>query len=98
MMSASALALGSSSGRLPHGIHHPKSGIYHLRYIPWYIQKRKMVYTMVYTIIYTMVYTMMIMLMPVIMIMIRVSRGLSDSDPLSLRLTGRLRLASSTCS
>jgi hypothetical protein len=39
-----------SSGRLPHGIYHPISGIYHLRYIPWYIQKRKMVYIMVYTI------------------------------------------------
>jgi hypothetical protein len=40
----------ATSGRLPHGIYHPKSGIYHLRYIPWYIPKRKMVYIMVYTI------------------------------------------------
>jgi hypothetical protein len=40
----------SASGRLPHGIYHPKSGKYHLKYIPWYIQKRKMVYIMVYTI------------------------------------------------
>jgi hypothetical protein len=40
----------TASGRLPHGIYHPKSGIYHLRYIPWYIPKRKMVYIMVYTI------------------------------------------------
>jgi hypothetical protein len=39
-----------ASGRLPHGIYHPKSGIYHLRYIPWYIPKGKMVYIMVYTI------------------------------------------------
>jgi hypothetical protein len=40
----------ATSGRLPHGIYHPKSGIYHLRYIPWYIQKREMVCIMVYTI------------------------------------------------
>jgi hypothetical protein len=33
-----------------HGIYHPKSGIYHLRYIPWYMQNRKMVYIMVYNI------------------------------------------------
>jgi hypothetical protein len=38
-------------GRLCHGIYHPKSGILHLRCIPWYVQNRKMVlvYIMVYT-------------------------------------------------
>ncbi len=36
--------------RLPHGIYHPKSGIYHLRYMPWFIQNKKMVYIMAYTI------------------------------------------------
>jgi hypothetical protein len=40
----------SASGRLPHGIYHPKSDIYHLRYTPWYMQNRKMIYIMVYTI------------------------------------------------
>jgi hypothetical protein len=43
-------AAAAASGRLPLGIYHPKSGIYHLRYIPWYIQKREMVYIMVNTI------------------------------------------------
>jgi hypothetical protein len=60
-----ALSLGArcdtTSGRLPHGIiYHPKSGIYHLRYIPWDIQNRKMVYIMVYTIDIPMVYTITI--------------------------------------
>jgi hypothetical protein len=35
---------------VPHGIYHPKSGIYHLRYIPWYMPKSKMIYSTVYTI------------------------------------------------